>query len=73
MWFQCQQCGYLHKEKIRDNSENLYIKIECPKCRGETKHVCVGEHKEDVYLYGNLNVDPRYYNKKTIQSDYTED
>ena len=60
-WFQCQFCGCLHKEKIRFNIEDLYTKIKCPRCRGETSHIYCGNTEDDIYVMYNLNVDPRYY------------
>ena len=62
VWAQCQVCGHLHKVKMRDISEDdLYIEEHCPRCRDGTKHLWCGENKEDVYIYYNLNTDPRYY------------
>ena len=61
-WAQCQVCGYLHKVKTKDTSEDdLYIEEHCPRCRDGTKHLWCGESQEDVYIYYNLNADPRYY------------
>ena len=60
-YFQCQNCGLTHKEKIRFNEEYTYIKVPCPRCRGETKHLWVGNKPEDVYIYGNSNLDERYF------------
>jgi hypothetical protein len=69
--FQCQNCGHLHKIKIRyDIESDLYTQAKCPRCRGETQHLWCGEHPEDVGWYGNVNVDPRYYQyNKTQQND----
>ena len=71
VWVQCQECGHLYKIKTKDISDDdLYIEIHCPRCRDETKHLWIGPNKEDVYFYGNVNVDPRYYQyDKTIQND----
>ena len=64
-YFQCQNCGLTHKEKIRFSEEDIYIKVPCPRCRGETKHLWVGSKPEDVYIYGNSNLDSRYYEYNT--------
>jgi formate dehydrogenase maturation protein FdhE len=65
-WMQCQNCGELHKMEIHSLSEDdLYITTHCPRCRDETKHLWCGKDKEDVYMYYNLNADPRFYNYNT--------
>lgn len=62
VWMQCQQCGTLHQVKTKDTSEDdLYIEEYCPKCRDGTKHLWCGEQKEDIYIYYNVNADPRFY------------
>ena len=62
VWVQCQCCGELHKVKTNDTSdEDVFIYEYCPKCRDETKHLLIGEHQDDVYVWGNANLDPRYY------------
>ena len=61
-WGQCQVCGHLHMVETKDIPEgDLYIEEYCPKCRDGTKHLYCGENREDVYIYYNLNIDPRYY------------
>lgn len=61
-FIQCQCCGCLHQVKTKDTSEDdLYIEEYCPKCRDETRHIWCGENREDVYIYYNVNVDPKYY------------
>ncbi len=69
-WVQCQVCGNLHKVMIHNLSEeDLYIEAHCRKCRDDTKHLWIGQNKEDVYLYGNTFLDERYFIYKTIQND----
>ena len=64
-WVQCQSCGELHKVKSKYASisdDDLYTEpIFCPKCRDETKHLWCGEDETEIYIYYNLNADPRYY------------
>lgn len=62
-WLQCQSCGDLKqvdtsKYKIEDD---IYIRMKCTKCNNKSAHLLLGS-KDDVYLYINSNVDPRYYN-----------
>ena len=65
-WYQCQQCGFVHQVKrCFDIEEDLFVEIPCEHCRGDTKHIWIGGHPEDVYRYGNANLDDRYYNYKT--------
>jgi phage FluMu protein Com len=65
-WVQCQQCGCLHKAKASDPSEDdLYITLRCPRCRDGTNHLLIGEHADDVYIYGNTILDARYYEYNT--------
>lgn len=59
--FQCQSCGFLHRLKRRcDIEDDMYVKLTCPKCRGETSHICCGTEDEKYELY-NVNVDLNYY------------
>lgn len=67
VWVQCQKCGKLHKARAKYSSEDdLYIQLHCPRCRdGTTNHLLVGEHADDVYIYGNTMLDARYYEYNT--------
>lgn len=62
-YVQCTQCGHLHKvKKVSMSDDDLYTEpIWCVKCRDGTKHLFIGENQEDVYLYGDINLDERYY------------
>lgn len=65
-WYQCQICGFLHQENRCFNIEdNLFVKMKCKHCRGDTKHIWVGDNPEDVYIYGNSNLDIRYFQYNT--------
>lgn len=61
VWLQCQMCGELHREKINLEDDNIYIQLKCPKCRDGTTQLIIGNDLDDLYLYCNVNVDPRYY------------
>lgn len=66
MWkgdlFQCQQCGHIHRVRIRFDIENdVYVTLECPRCRGSTEHLWCGRDEIEIYTMYNVNVDPRYY------------
>ena len=73
VWVQCSRCGHLSKVKGKDaliSEDALYTNpIYCPKCRDRTKHLLIGEHREDVYLFGDSNLDERYFIYNTIQND----
>lgn len=62
VWIQCQKCGELHEAKARQPSEDdLYIELYCPKCKDSTSHLWIGTYRDEVYIYGNANLDPRIY------------
>lgn len=65
-YVQCQVCGKLHRANVKYSSEDdLYIQLYCPRCRDGTNHLLIGEHADDVYIYGNANLDERFYNYNT--------
>lgn len=65
VWVQCQVCGHLHRVKKKDASisdDDLYTEpIYCTKCRDGTKHLLIGEHKDECYIYGNNSLDERFF------------
>lgn len=65
VYVQCQVCGKLHQIEKRCASvseDELYIYgLYCSRCRDGTKHLLIGENKEDVYVYGNGLLDERYF------------
>lgn len=66
VWVQCTQCGKLYKVKATYSSDDdIYIELQCPRCRDGTRHLMIGEHKEDVYLCGDPFLDERYFNYNT--------
>ncbi len=69
VYVQCSQCGRLHRVKIKDASisdDCLYTEpLWCTQCRDGTKHLLIGDNREDVYLYGNVNLDERFYQYNT--------
>lgn len=68
--FQCQQCGCIHKEKVQYDIEKLHTSMICPRCRGETLHLWVGNSPDDLYMLYNPVVDSRFYQyRKTQHND----
>lgn len=69
VWVQCSRCGNLHKVKNKDASisdDCLYTEpIYCHRCRDECKHLLIGEHKENIYLYGDCTLDERFFTYNT--------
>jgi phage FluMu protein Com len=66
VWVQCQVCGELYKANAKYSSDDdLYIQLHCPRCRDGTNHLLIGEHADDVYIYGNTVLDERFYNYNT--------
>ena len=62
-WVQCSRCGHLHRVKEASISDDdLYTEpIFCPRCRDGTKHLLIGEYREDRYIYGDSNSDERFF------------
>lgn len=73
VWVQCARCGNLHQVESKDaeiSDDDLYTEpIVCNCCKGKTKHLLIGENKEDIYLLGDSSLDERYFIYKTIQND----
>ena len=69
VYVQCSRCGALHQVKSKEASisdDDLYTEpIFCTKCRDGTKHLLIGEHKEDAYWFGDNTLDERFYNYNT--------
>ena len=69
VWVQCKCCGSLHSVKqnnVSMSDDDLHTDpIYCPKCRGGTKHLLIGQDKEDVYWLGDNTLDERYYKYNT--------
>lgn len=63
-FYQCQVCGYTHKEKYISSDDELYIEIQCPRCRDVTKHIDCGETEIDIYKNYNCNLDNRFFTKQ---------
>ncbi len=65
VWVQCARCGNLHRVKEKNASisdDDLYTTpLWCDRCRDGTKHLLIGERKEDVYWFGDNTLDGRYY------------
>ena len=61
--FQCIHCGHLYwiEDPPNIDEDKLYISLQCNHCRQTTKHLWVGEHDEDKYIYYDLSADPRYF------------
>lgn len=60
-WIQCQQCGEIHFIQKLIAIDKLYITSFCPRCNKCTKGLNCGDNIDDIYLFENVNVDPRYY------------
>lgn len=60
-YIQCQTCGKIHYVDIDVSIDKLYITSFCPRCDEYTKGLNCGDSKDDIWLYANVSVDPRYY------------
>ena len=69
VWVQCSKCGNLVQVKSKDASisdDDLYTEpLFCSRCRDGTKHLLIGDNREDVYLMGDITLDERFYNYNT--------
>ena len=59
-WIQCQSCGHIYYIEENVPIDKLYVTSVCPRCDGDLGLNC-GSKKDDVCLFANINVDPRYY------------
>lgn len=66
VWVQCQHCGKLYKTKeVKISEDDLFVELHCPRCRDGTNHLLIGSYKDEVYIYGNANLDERFYKYNT--------
>lgn len=59
-WIQCTNCGKIYCIEKFVPIDKLYVASVCPRC-GCEKGLNCGDDEGDIYLYANINVDPRYY------------
>ena len=59
-WVQCQNCGHIYTVTQPIPINILMVNSECPQCEWDIGLNC-GDNQDDLYLYMNANVDPRYY------------
>lgn len=59
-WVQCQTCGKIYQIPCAVSIEKLYVLANCPTC-GVTTGLNLGEKKEDLYYFMDINMDSRYY------------
>lgn len=57
---QCQYCGNIYYLEQDVSIEELMIDSECPEC-GYGRALNCGESKDDIYIYMNEALDPRFY------------
>lgn len=60
-WIQCQHCGRIYHIRDTVPIDKLYVTSFCPRCNDYTTGLNCGRNKDELYLYANVNVDPRYY------------
>lgn len=65
--YQCMNCGSLYwiEDPPDIDEDELYIKMKCKHCGKETNHLWVGNDPADLYLYYDVNADPKYYEYNT--------
>lgn len=60
-WIQCNQCGYVYWTEEEVPIDRLYVASFCPGCNEYGNGLNCGDSKDDLYLYADINRDPRYY------------
>lgn len=62
-YFQCMNCGKIHKINIEYNidSNEIYDLLYCDMCQKETKQLWIGNDQYDKYLYYDVTIDERYF------------
>lgn len=59
-FIQCQNCGHIYTTEDRIPIDEMYVASICPRCDWERGLNC-GSDENDICLYRDINVDPRYY------------
>ena len=57
---QCQYCGNIYYTEQEIPIDAFIINLKCPNC-GDIRALNCGKNREDIYLYMNEALDPRYY------------
>ena len=57
---QCQTCGNIYYTEQEIPIDAFIIDSICSNC-GRTRALNCGKNREDIYLYMNEALDPRYY------------
>lgn len=60
IWVQCQKCGKIHRIRRKLKVDQIYVTINCSRC-GKATGLNLGDDKDQIYEYYNVNIDPRYY------------
>lgn len=60
-YVQCRDCGHIYYIEENIPINKLYITSFCPKCDEYGRGLNCGNSKDDLYLYCDVNADPRYY------------
>ena len=59
-WIQCANCGKIYHIEQEVSIDRTYVPAYCPRCEHEVG-LNLGDNKDDLYLYMDVNVDQRYY------------
>lgn len=59
-YVQCQSCGHIYYTSSSFSEEDFIVESKCPICKNK-KAINCGKNKEDVYIYMDINKDPRWY------------
>lgn len=59
-WVQCTGCGKIYQIPQRVSTDRLYVMTNCSRC-GVTKALNLGDNKDDIYYFYDINLDNRCY------------
>ena len=59
-WIQCANCGKVYHIAQNVPIDEMYVTSYCPGCEHK-RGLNLGDNKDDIGLYIDVNMDPRYY------------
>lgn len=60
-YVQCTRCGNVHNIRKFISVEEMYTNTYCEKCKCILKHINLGNDKNEIDLFKDINIDSRWY------------
>ena len=70
-FLQCQSCGEIFEYPRIVRIDTLYLQAHCQNC-GMATALNLGSKEEDIAIYMNSNIDPRFFDYSTKLMDNEE-